>query len=202
MKEHLQGIRKTFNLYTTTLGLLVLGVMVYRFNMRFKLQPEGLKLLGFDMHREYVSAIIGLLFGVFVIVLALQIRLFRESLRMSLPVEARARQGVIAGIVHFPWVASPFRTSGLGLRLFWGGVACGYLILLFVTAAHIFVLVTVEEDVRGSFQVIGLFDLAVAVAAVPVLRWIRSDVDKVTQMLRSKPVGGPLSGPPETNSPR
>jgi hypothetical protein len=181
MTEGLKEIRKTFNLYAATLGILVLSIIIGRFNTRFGLVQENMKIFGFIVYPEDVSAIIGILFGVFVIILSLQIRLFKIGLKPYMHFKPDECYRMAMDILYFPWVASPFHASKISLSLFWCGIVSGCLVVLWIGVAH--VLELVNTSMPKAFRVIGYFDFLVLAAALLLLWSTKNNIDEIRGMI-------------------
>ncbi len=181
MTEELKSVRKTFNLYATTLGILILAVVIGRFNARFGLVQEKMKIFDLVVYPEYVSAIIGILFGLFVVILYLQIRLLKIGLQKYVHAEHKECHHVATTVLYFPWVASPFHASKVGWVLFWCGIGSGCLVVLWVVVAH--VLELIETSSPKVFQAIGYFDFVILAMALFVLWSVKNNVREIRQMV-------------------
>ena len=183
MMEELKNIRKTFNLYASTLGILVLAGIISRYNLRFNLVQEKMKIFGFVVYPEYVSAIIGILFGTFAVVLYLQVRLLRIGLqRYDTEASDDSRQAAIA-VMYFPWVSSPFHKSNLGGVLFWCSIGFGCAILAWVSIAHILLLIKTGNET--AFRMIGYFDLGILIVSLIVLWLTKNSIREVRRLVTS-----------------
>ena len=189
MVEGLGGIKKTVSLYVSTFGVLVLGLVASWFNREFDLPQEDMKIFGLIVHLEYVSAIVGILMSVFAGVVAVQIRLFRQSLESYADRDPGECRRIAMDVLYFPWVASPFHESKVSLVLFWVAMGSGCLLLLWITFVHI--TGAIETASPAAFRAIGFFSLFILVfVLVVLLRWVRKDVRDVRRMIAVMKVSG------------
>jgi len=160
----LEEIRRTFYLYLGSLALLLLTGLARRYNRLFERAGESLSTGFFDVYPEYVSAFVGIFFGAFVVILCLQVHLLQRSLPNPAGDEDSSS---LADLGRFPWVASPFQSWTVAPFLFWSAVAAGWIVLAWVTGAHL--LVVQETPDPATFRRIGTFDLVILLATTGLL---------------------------------
>ena len=77
--EYLKQIRGLYTYYLAMLGLLVLGTIIHFQRKIFDFEAIKVEVFKFPVRVEYFSLIYGVLFGVFVLILFLEIRLLRST---------------------------------------------------------------------------------------------------------------------------
>jgi len=167
IREGLSAVKKTFNTYLVVLGGLSLARLTARLSQLFGRTEEEMQVFGLVVYPEYVSAVLGVSFGVYVVVLFLQIRLLKRNLCRALEVDPEERAKLPFIIDRFPWVASPFNSSRLCSGLFWSANALGCLIVFLASYSHLTVVLDTENP--EAFRVIGHLDLIVLIVAVTLL---------------------------------
>ena len=179
--DGLRGVQRTFNLYAITLGVIGMGHIIRWLNDQFGYEQTELRVFDFVVHPVYFSAIIGLLFALFVVVLFLQMRFVSSALDHARGRHSELCDEALEGIRHFPWIACPFHASRLGLIIFWVLLILGCLILYGVSLSHI--LGETWSRSPSVFSLIGYVDAAILVGSVILLQRIHLIVKGVRQSL-------------------
>lgn len=178
----LDQIKKVFNVYLGVLAVLALNTAIKAMNYVFRFDQSNLEIMKFEVHSEYFSFVYGLLFGVLVFILWLQIRQLREAVVFSIN-DQTTKQNDLQRVMRFhPWLASPFRDSRWGPSLFWGFLFVGLIRLISLVIAHILGGHTTANPLM--FKLIGFFDSIVFVAGFYFLVISRRDVSAIRADLR------------------
>jgi len=185
--DGVKGLKKTFNLYAMTLGVFGLGLVIRWLNKEFNLKQEEMKIFDFVVYPEYISAIIGLLFCLFVVVLFFQIRLVFSGLKAARLGQSALETEIPESLQHFPWIACPLHESKLGPILFGLLLAVGCIILAVVSISHINGEATSNPT---AFKAIGYVDLAILIGGSILLWRIGLYLVRIRRLLQDSKGGG------------
>ncbi len=177
MTDHINAISRTFKYYASSLGLLMLTAAIKLFNYLFGLEQETMRIFGLVVYVEYLSAMIGVLYLLFIATLALQLRQLRELVDRSMGQTTEDRMEIKQLFLCHPWLASPFHGVGAGRSLFWGMIAVGLLVVAWVTFVHLGGWLETSRPV--AFRAIGLLNLIVLLLVAPMLRMMARTVEKI-----------------------
>ena len=117
--ESLREIKKLVNLYLTTIGFLGLSYMILKLNTHQPGAQKPIEIFNLVIYPEYFSLIYGILFGVFIIALFIEIYLLKRTTIQIDSCENIDDISLVNSIKFFPWVASPFHESKVGSIIFW-----------------------------------------------------------------------------------
>ncbi len=164
MLEDLKEIQKTFNLYSLTLGFLFLGIFMWLFNRQFGLEQSSIKLFDQVLYPEYASALIGLLFALFTIVLYSKYHFLQLKLNTYEHEDRAIKKSIAQELLFYPWLASPLHISKRSTVLFWSMVLLGFLMVGWVSLYHL--ASSIETKNPFIFRLIGWVDSVIALGAL------------------------------------
>ncbi len=191
--DGVKGLKKTFNLYAMTLGVLGLGRVIEWLNDVFSRKQIQMKIFDFVVHPEYVSAIIGLLWGLFLVVLFLQVRHVSSGLKAAWLGQSTLKSEIIESLHHFPWIACPYHMSKLGLVLFWSLLGVGCMIVAIGSIGHIsgtleslwrINILDIESNLQ-AFKKIGYVNVAILMGGFILLWYIKLDIGRTRKLLQN-----------------
>jgi len=145
-----------------------------------KEKRKPIKIFNLEIYREYFSLVYGILFGVFILILFLKLYLLKIILDQK-------HLSNYDSIRFFPWVASPFHKSKIGLFIFIGVIIIGFSELGIVTYGHIWGSLP-EEEIMSPWiyrRLIGGFDVFVLFVGFILCIFILKCILNIKQILRS-----------------
>lgn len=182
----LEATAKTWKAYAVALGVLYLGMVIdFLGPMPFFKGEAPIDVGGFKVVREALSATYGLLFTVFVVTV------FFESRRLLQLVQSMDLSGLRRSITQDLWLLSPFSEVRALRAAFWLLFADGFVLLAVFSYVHL-ALHWPPDAKRMSallYQGIGLVDLVLLVAVVPLGYLTFTNLRQVQQSIRQLPAG-------------
>jgi len=189
--EYLKQIRGLYTYYLAMLGLLVLGTIIHFQRKIFDFEAIKVEVFKFPVRVEYFSLIYGVLFGVFVLILFLEIRLLRSTFTSIDFKKDDDSRKLAEKVRYYPWITSPFQDAWFARFLFWSTFGVGYFQIGKLVKAHVWPKFTVQN--KAAFQNIGYIDLAILIAALIFLGFIIMDVMTINKRLKEIESPTPLT---------
>lgn len=179
--EAVKQIRMIYNYYLAMMGLMALWTVIHFQNSVFDFKQENIRIFNFKIHSEYFSLIYGVLFGVFVAILFLQLHLLKSALISVDPGQYKDAVEFAKEIRYFPWIASPFHEAKIGPIIFWSILVIGFLILVSLVRSHVWPKEQFKEI--SAFARIGYIDLAILIGTLILLGFIIEHISSINRII-------------------
>lgn len=187
VRQSLRNVERLLNLYVVTLGLLLLAMLIADLNRPASPVDgrQAFDIFGLTIYPEYLSLISGILFGIFIVVLFLQVRLLRGAVLRASHGKRDEFVAVADLVWNYPWITSPFHALKTGTYLFWGIVFAGFCFIATIALSHILGIKQPDAEIMDEwiYRAIGYFDAVVIIISAALVRSIAASISSTRACL-------------------
>lgn len=176
--EALKNIKKLVNLYLTTIGFMLLLYMINLLNPSTLGKIDSIKIFNLELYSAYFSLAYGILFGVFIVVLSLQIGVLKRTIIHIKSHEKDDFNSLIESIKYYPWIVSPFHESKIGFLIFRSAIVVSFIFLGIIACSHMFGNIPQDANViyEYKYRLIGYVDALIFIGGTVLATWLYKNI--------------------------